>query len=180
MNPEDQNYGAGAEAAHQADSIQKQMTAEAIADAPEQAPVDNSILAGIEQDEDMKSLSDIIHEGGPKLDPNPTDLSADATKTAELKEKKPFNFKPILIAIIAVVVLGAAGFGIFALISGGSEGGGGAKADPERLAFFVEGDDGNASYAIYNDKGEKLTDAVHQPAQKAVAWLPAADFFIHN
>ena len=106
MNPEDRDYGAGAEAAHQADTIHKQMDAEALADAPKEAPVDNSILAGIEADEDMKSLSDIIHEGATQPDSNPTDFAAESTQKAS-KEKKPFNFKPILIAIIAVVVLAA-------------------------------------------------------------------------
>jgi len=159
MNPEDRDYGAGAEAAHQADSVQNQMAAEAIADAPEPAPVDNSILAGIEQDEEMKSLSDIIHEGATRPDSNPTDFSAEPTQKAP-KEKK--SFKPILIAIIAIVVLGGAGFGVFMLISNSGSDNGGAKADPNRMAFFVEGEDGNASYAIYNDKGEKLTDAVYE------------------
>ena len=156
MNPEDQNYGAGAEAAHQANDVQNQMSIEEEAAKPPVPEVDNSIIAGIEADEDMKSLSDVIHEGATQPDPTPTDFASEPAKPEA--EKKPGSKKPLIIGIVAVVVLAAAGFGIWALLSAGGEDKGGAKPDPNRMAFFVEGENGNSSYAIYNDKGEKLTD----------------------
>ena len=160
MSPQDQNYGAGADAAHQADTIQKQMSIAEEAAKPQEEPVDNSILAGIEADEDMKSLSDVIHEGATQPDPTPTDFASEPA--VPTKEKKPGSKKPLIIAIIAVVVLAAAGVGVWALLSalGGGEGSGGAKADPDRVAFFV-GDEDNTKYAIFNDKGEKLSDFVY-------------------
>ena len=156
MNPEDQNYGAGAEAAHQANDVQTQMSIEEEAAKPPVEEVDNSIIAGIEAEEDMKPLSDVIHEGATQPDPTPTDFASEPA--VPVKEKKPGSKKPFIIGIIAVVVLATAGFGIWALMSAGGSDNGGAKPDPDRLAFFVEGDNGNTSYAIYNDKGEKLTD----------------------
>ena len=156
MNPEDQNYGAGAEAAHQANDVQNQMSIEEEAAKPPVPEVDNSIIAGIEADEDMKSLSDVIHEGATQPDPTPTDFASEPAKPET--EKKPGSKKPLIIGIVAVVVLAAAGLGIWALLSAGGGDEGGAKPDPDRTAFFVEGENGNSSYAIYNDKGEKLTD----------------------
>ena len=167
MDPQDQNYGAGAEAAHQADAVQNQMAAEAIADAPAAPQEDNSILADISADEEMKSLSDVIHEGSPSTQPSTGALVPDMAPTPEApaKEKKPGNKKPLIIAIVAVLVLAGVGFGIWALIANGDKGepdAGGSKADTERMAFFVEGDDGDTSYAVYNDKGEKLTEAIYE------------------
>lgn len=156
MNPEDRDYGIGAEAARQADAVQNQMSIEEEAAKPPVEEVDNSIIAGIEAEEDMKSLSDVIHEGATQPDPTPTDFASQPA--APVKEKQPGSKKPLIIGIVAVVVLAAAGFGIWALLSAGGTDNGGAKPDPDRIAFFVEGDNGNTSYAIYNDKGEKLTD----------------------
>ena len=158
MNPDDQNYGAGAEAAHQADSIQKQMAAEAIADAPEEPPVDNFIMAGIESDEEMKPLSEVLHEGAtPIPTPEVGALVQDVEPTQPVNEKQPGKKKPLIIGIIAFVLI-AAGVGVWLFLANSNNPGiSGAKADPERKAFFVEGDNGNTSYAIYNDKGDKLT-----------------------
>ena len=165
MDSQDQNYGAGAEAAHQADAVQDQMAAEAIADAPATPEVDNSILAGITADEEMKSLSDVIHEGSPSTQPN-TNFAPNPAPAPEepVKEKQPGSKKGLIIAIVAVLVLAGAGLGIWALLSAnkGDSGNGGAKADSATVAFFVEGDDGDTSYAIYNDKGEKLSEAIYE------------------
>ncbi len=167
MDPQDQNYGAGAEAAHQADAVQNQMAAEAIADAPAAPQEDNSILAGISTDEEMKSLSDVIHEGSPSTQPNTGAPVPSVTPAPEApaKEKKPGSKKPLIIAIVAVLVLVGVGFGIWALLANGGKeepDAGGSQADTEHMAFFVEGDDGDTSYAVYNDKGEKLTEAIYE------------------
>lgn len=162
MSPQDQNYGAGADAAHAADTIQKQMSIEEEAAKPQEAPVDNSILAGIEDDEDVKSLSDVIHAGAtPSADPTPTDFASEPAKPE--KVKKPVNKKPIIFGIIGVIVLAGVGVGIWALISalGNTPDNGGAKADPDRMAFFVE-DKESTSVAVYNDKGDKKSDFIYE------------------
>ncbi|MBR0133684.1 hypothetical protein IJM16_00240 [Candidatus Saccharibacteria bacterium] len=158
MNSDDRDYGIGAEAAHQADSIQKQMAAEAIADAPAQPEVDNSIMAGIKTDEEMKPFGDIINESTPDKDTGA--LVSDLELEKPQKEKEPKKKgKLVIICVIAVLVLGVAGVAAWLMLSNtASNEQGGAKADPQSKAFFVEGEDGDASYAIYNDKGEKLTD----------------------
>ena len=162
MNPEDQNYAAGAEAAQQADSIQKQMAAEAAADAPQVEQPDNSIMASIEADEDVKSLSDVIHEGATQPDPTPTDFTSEPVQPA----KKPGSKKPLIIAIIAILIIAGAGVGVWLLMSGkgganpNDPGNGGAKSNPEDIAFFVADDKDDSLYAVYNGKGEKVADAV--------------------
>ena len=165
MDSQDQNYGAGAEAAHQADAVQNQMAAEAIADAPAAPQEDNSILAGISADEEMRSLSDVIHEGSPSTQPNTGSFVSNPAPSVEppVKEKQSGSKNPLIIAVVAVLVLAGVGLGIWALLSNNNDSGtGGSKADPDRMAFFMEGENGNTSYAIYNDKGEKLSDAIYE------------------
>ena len=159
MSPEDQNYGAGAEVAHQADSIERQMAAEAAANMPESVQEDKSILAELEkEDNDIKSLSDIIHgdASAPIMANNETPTPL--TNTAAPSEgKKSKNLKPIIIPIVCVAVLAIVGLGVWAILSSINNDNGGAKPDQNRMAFFVEGEDGDRSYAIFNDKGEQLT-----------------------
>ncbi len=158
MNSDDRDYGIGAEAAHQADSIQKQMAAEAIADAPAQPEVDNSIMAGIKTDEEMKPFGDIINESTPDKDTGALVSDLELEKTPKEKEPKKKG-KLVIICVIAVLVLGVAGVAAWLMLSNtASSEQGGAKADPQSKAFFVEGENGDASFAVYNDKGEKLTD----------------------
>ena len=156
MNPEDQNYGAGAEAVHQADSIQKQMSIAEEAARPDVPAVDNSILANLD-DEESKTLSDIIHQGTT----NPTTAAPTlTTDTTAQKGKHPIN-KKFIVAIIGIVfAIGAVALIIWLIVGivvpaiGAEQGG--ATADPNRLAFFI--DNTESLSAVYNDKGEQLTE----------------------
>lgn len=109
-----------------------------------------------------KPLSEIAGSGPDVTSVADTPRLVDPTTIDPTKPeaKKKSKLPLIIVAVIAVVAL--LGLGIWAIISliGGGDNGG-AVADAERTAFFLENLAGDGTYAVFNDKGEQLTDFVY-------------------
>ena len=167
MNPEDSMPNAASETAEQTAAVEKQMGAEqAAAEAATPEPeVDNSILAETPIQpvviNEPKSLSEVA-AGPAQADPTvlktvESPLVEDTKPAEKLKTK---NKTPIFIAI-ALIVLVLVGLGVWALASFLGKDNGGATADPERTAFFLENQKGDGTFALFDDTGAKLTDFIY-------------------
>ena len=166
MNPEDSMPNAASETVEQTTAVEKQMGAEeAAAEAATPKPeVDNSILAEPTTEtpieNEPKPLSEIA-AGPAKVDP--TVLKAEdmlAAPDTTPKPAKKSNKTPIFIAI-ALVALALVGLGVWALASFLGKDNGGAVANPERTAFFLENQKGDGTFALFDDTGAKLTDFIY-------------------
>lgn len=163
MNPEDSMPNAASETIEQTAAVEKQMGAEqAAAEAATPKPeVDNSILAEPTTEtlieNEPKPLFEIAASPA-KVDP--TVLKAEDMLVAPDTTPKPAkksNKTPIFI-VIALIALALVGLGVWALASFLGKDNGGAVANPERTAFFLENQKGDGTFALFDDTGAKLTD----------------------
>lgn len=167
MNPEDSTPNAASETVEQTAAVEKQMGAEqAAAEAATPEPeVDNSILADTPiqpiVDSEPKSLSEVA-AGPAQVDPTvlKTAESPLVEDTKPTEKPKTKNKTPIFIAI-ALVILALIGLGVWALASFLGKDNGGAVANPERTAFFLENQKGDGTFALFDDTGAKLTDFIY-------------------
>lgn len=163
MNPEDAMPDAAKETIDQANAVEKQMTAEATAAAEANAEPagDNSILAD-DADSNYKPLSEIAaaKPDAPSVDPTVlVNESTQPTTTAEPKKTKNKRV-PIIIGLLAAVVL-LVGLGVWALVAFLSHDSGGAVAEDGKIAFAIESDKHDGSFAIFDNDGNRLTDFIY-------------------
>lgn len=157
MNPDDSMSNAAKETIDQTNSIEKQMAAEAAAEAQVDAgpAPDNSIM--VDADPNYKPLSEIAASkpDEPKVDPT---VLVDTGTAATDKPKKIKNKRaPIIAGIIvgAVLLLGLGIWGIVSLVSHDS---GGAVAEEGKVAFFIENNNGDGTYAAFDGEGKQITE----------------------